>query len=88
LQDGCEPVEKWESLFPQAYAVIRNMEQDSGLLPLEPINGMAIGCGPQGSFLANTQALSIQTNFDPSFQVFLTAHTHLFYVCSGVHTTK
>jgi hypothetical protein len=28
--------------FPQAYAVIRDMEQDSGLLPLEPMNGMAI----------------------------------------------
>jgi hypothetical protein len=28
--------------FPQPNAVIRDMEQDSGLLPLEPMNGMAI----------------------------------------------
>ncbi len=28
--------------FPQVYAVVKDMEQDSGLLPLEPMNGMAI----------------------------------------------
>jgi hypothetical protein len=28
--------------FPQVYAVVRDMEQDSDLLPLEPMNGMAI----------------------------------------------
>ena len=28
--------------FPQVYSVIRDMEQDSGLLPVEPMNGEAI----------------------------------------------